>query len=227
MDQDTPIEGWTFKIWKDTVFKIVAAVFVLAILVLSLWPSVWSGALFVLSAGVLLLILYFFRNPKRNVIDEPGLVVGPGDGTVKEITHVREERYLDSDVLRIGLFLSILDVHVQRVPLAGTVSLVDHQPGAFLQAFRPEASEENEYIAMRLETAYGPVLVKQIAGILARRCINFGKPGQELRTGQRYGLIRFGSRVDLFLPPEAEALVSEGDQVYGGITPIARMHNHE
>jgi phosphatidylserine decarboxylase len=142
---------------------------------------------------------------------------------VVEITHEREDYYLKEDIIRISIFLSITDVHVQRVPLGGKVTVIDHQPGQYLQAFKPEASDVNEYIAMVTESGYGRVLIKQIAGILARRCVNYAQPGDTLQTGQRFGLIRFGSRLDLFLPPNAQLLVKIGDKIEGGLTSIAQL----
>ncbi len=169
------------------------------------------------------LLLYFFRDPHRRVLAEPGLVVGPGDGRVVEIWREREESYLRQEAIRVSLFLSLFDVHVQRSPIAGEVVAVEHRPGRYLQAFRPEASQENESLSMHLRTPYGPILVRQIAGILARRCVNYARPGDHLATGERFGLIRFGSRIDLFLPPSAELLLEVGDRVYGGLTPVARL----
>jgi phosphatidylserine decarboxylase len=175
------------------------------------------------AASFWLLILYFFRDPDREVTDAPGLVVSPADGEVVEINRERETRYLGADVIRISIFLSLFDVHVQRIPLGGTVGQVIHQPGQFLPAFKAEASEANEHIAMTLHTEYGRILVKQIAGILARRCLNHRRPGEIVRTGSRFGMIKFSSRVDLFLPPEANLLVTVGDKVHGGISPIAQL----
>lgn len=173
------------------------------------------------AVAVWLLILYFFRDPERQTLDEPGLVVSAGDGEVVEIVDECEASYLHSRATRISVFLSIFDVHVQRIPISGSVTAVQHQPGKFLQAFRPEASTENEHISMLIESDYGPVLVKQIAGIMARRCVNNTQTGQMVHVGQRYGMIKFGSRVDLFVPPEAQLLVKVGDKVAGGLTPIA------
>ncbi|WP_420631101.1 phosphatidylserine decarboxylase [Candidatus Leptofilum sp.] len=190
----------------------------------------WGAGLFLLLAAFLwLLILYFFRDPNRQIKAQPGLVVGPGDGEVVEIIKMTEDRFLQAEVIRMSMFLDITDVHVQRVPLAGKVALVQHQPGKFLQAFRPEASELNEFIAMVTDSeGYGRILTKQIAGIVARRCLNYLKPGDVVQTGQRFGLIRFSSRVDLFLPPTAQMLVKVGDKVTGGITPIAQLKkDHE
>jgi phosphatidylserine decarboxylase len=168
-------------------------------------------------------IVFFFRDPDRQPVREPGLVVGPADGVVVGIDLVEESQYLNTQTLRVSMFLSLWDVHVQRAPLGGTVKLVEHQSGKFLQAFREEASEVNEYIAMVIETDFGPIMVKQISGIVARRCMNYARPGDSVDTGQRYGHIKFGSRVDLFLPPEAEVLVKVGDKVSGGLTRIAQL----
>ena len=177
------------------------------------------------SCGLLwLLILYFFRDPERVDTDlEPGVVLSAGDGEVVEIARERESTYLRRDMIRISVFLSIFDVHVQRVPIDGKVSHIHHQPGRYLQAFRPEASSVNEHIATLIETDHGPVLVKQIAGILARRCVNYLQPGDYVNRGQRFGLIRFGSRVDLFVTPNAEILAAVGDRVAGALTPVARL----
>ncbi len=139
----------------------------------------------------------------------------------------REERYLMADSLRISLFLSVMDVHVQRIPLEGRVAVVEYQPGMFLQAFKPEASKVNEAIATVIETVYGCILVRQVAGILARRCVNYLEVDELVQTGQRFGLIRFGSRIDLSLPPEAQVLVAAGDKVQGGITPVARLEQKD
>ncbi|MEZ4515023.1 MAG: phosphatidylserine decarboxylase [Chloroflexota bacterium] len=187
------------------------------------WPNIATALLLFLVVALWLLVLYFFRDPNRQVIDEPGLVIAPGDGEIVAIIQELEPRYLKGQALRISMFLSLTDVHIQRTPLGGQVTLVDHQPGKFLQAFRPEASDVNEYVAMVTESRYGQVLIKQIAGILARRCVNMARPGDVLTTGQRFGLIKFSSRLDLFLPINAQLLIKIGDKVHGGLTPIARL----
>lgn len=205
---------------------VVATAFFVGAAVLWFWRPGWlSGLLLVLATALWLLILYFFRDPKRQSPAEPGLVLSPGDGEVVAVVEGCEERYLKETVRRVSIFLSVTDVHVQRSPVTGRVALVEHRPGKFLQAFRPEASEVNESIAMIIESDAGRVLVKQIAGILARRCVNYAQVGDELTAGQRFGLIRFGSRVDLFLPLEAQVVVAVGDRVAGGLTPIAHFPN--
>lgn len=219
--------GWPFAQGGGVTIGLVTLLWLTAVGVWNRFTDWIAGILLFLTSGIWLITLYFFRDPNREVVNEPGLVVGPGDGEVVAIMHERETRYLHADSVRVSIFLSLMDVHVQRVPLGGTVTLVEHQPGKFLQAFRPEASEVNEYIAMCIETEYGRILIKQIAGILARRCVNYLSPGTQISTGQRFGLIRFGSRLDLFLPPDAELLIETGDRIEGGTTPIARLHRRQ
>lgn len=214
---------WPFAEGGETTILITSTILATAITLHQSRPN-WLTRLFVLLATVLMgFILYFFRDPNREVLDQPGIVVSPGDGEVVKIVREQEDSYLHREVIRISIFLSVVDVHVQRVPIGGKVAMVAHKPGLFLQAFRPEASQLNEHIAMIIDSEYGQVLVKQIAGILARRCVNHARPGDQVTTGQRYGLIKFGSRVDIFLPPDAQLLIHEGDLVRGGITPIAKL----
>jgi len=223
MKPDKPIPGWTFNIYQDSTFRLTTFLVIITIMAVLRQPNLLSFTLMIIALGIWLLVLYFFRNPERAVVDKPGLLVGPCDGTVMDITNIQEDQYLHAETIRIGIFLSVFNVHVQRAPLAGEVTLVQHQPGKFLPAFNPDASKENEYIAMRIETGNGTILVKQISGILARRCVNFAQLGDRLLTGQRFGLIKFGSRVELFLPPESEILVSVGDPVVGGLTKMAKI----
>jgi phosphatidylserine decarboxylase len=205
----------------------IAIVLLILLLVALLWLFLPGGLvvdiiLFIV-ALVAFVVLYFFRDPNREIVRQAGIVLSPADGKIVSISREHEPIYLQDTAVRVSIFLSVLDIHVQRMPLDGKVLRVDHKPGRFLQAFKPEASDVNEYIAMLLETSYGPVLVKQIAGILARRCVNFAEVGERVRMGERFGLIKFGSRVDLFLPLRAEILVKEGEHVYAGLTPLARI----
>ena len=214
---------WPFAQGGGPTITLISAIFV-GLLALSRRRANFATRLLAaIGFLVWILILYFFRDPNRNLMEEPGLVVSAADGEVVEIICEREDDYLHQDAIRISVFLSIFDVHVQRIPITGTVKMVRHQPGRFLQAFRPEASSVNEYIAMLIQTTFGPVLVKQIAGIMARRCVNDAHPGDIVNGGQRFGMIKFGSRVDLFIAPAAEILVTVGDRVIGGVTPVARL----
>lgn len=214
---------WPLAEGSGPTVLVVTAVLALALLCWFIFTNLGAGIFLFLATCLWLLILYFFRDPNRQVVNQPGCVISPGDGEIVEIAREGEERYLQCETIRISMFLDITDVHIQRVPLGGKVTLVQHQPGQFLQAFRPEASAVNEYIAMVIEGEYGRLLIKQIAGILARRCVNKMQPGDTVQTGQRFGLIKFGSRLDLFLPPNAQLLVAVGDKVNGGLTPVAQL----
>jgi phosphatidylserine decarboxylase len=215
--------SWPFAEGGGSTILVVSIAQIVAILVWLRFTNLAAAIFLFLVTCLWLLILYFFRDPNRQIVNQPGFVVSPGDGEVVEIVRECEERYLQAEAIRISMFLDITDVHVQRVPLGGKVALIQHQPGKFLQAFRPEASDVNEYIAMVIEGEYGRILIKQIAGILARRCVNKMQPGDMVATGQRFGLIKFSSRLDLFLPLNAQLLITVGDKVYGGLTPIAQL----
>jgi len=175
-----------------------------------------------LLAALMAVLLYFFRDPDRVPPAGEGIFVAPADGRVVEVERTVEPRFLGGEALKIGTFMSLADVHVNRAPAEGQVALVQHVSGRFLQAFRPEAAEVNEHNLVGLEGRYGRVLVKQVAGILARRIVCWTRPGRALRTGERLGLIKFGSRVDLYLPPGAEPVVHVGDRVRAGTTVVAR-----
>ena len=161
-------------------------------------------------AGLLaLFVLNFFRDPDRDVPPGEGVVVSPADG---KIVYVGEQ----AGQQRVSIFLSVFDVHINRAPLAGTVESVEHRPGRFKAAFDPSASVENEQTVVDLGTRSGPVRVSLIAGLIARRIVTWIQPGQQVARGERIGLIRFGSRVDLILPSDVELQVKKGDRVSGG-----------
>jgi len=223
MNHDPDINNWSFNLWQEPTILVSSFLSAVAIIIAIFIPGWLTFILLGLTLAAWIVILNFFRDPDRVALDQPGLVVGPCDGEVVSIDLMKEEQYMEVDTIRVGIFLSLFDVHVQRIPLAGEVTMVDYKPGKFLQAFRPEASDVNEFIAMQINTPYGNLLVKQIAGILARRCINFAKPGDLVRTGIRFGHIKFGSRVDLFLPSKAIVEIAVGDKVIGGLTPIAQL----
>lgn len=162
-----------------------------------------------------LFVLFFFRDPERVVPDGAGIVVSPADGKVIVVKDVHETDYLKQDVKQISIFLSVFNVHVNRIPVGGTVEGVKYLPGKFLAAWDDKASTDNEQTAITIAAGKDRVLVKQIAGLIARRIVCYAKPGDTVKTGERYGLIRFGSRVDIFLPKTAEVRVKVGDRVKG------------
>lgn len=179
--------------------------------------------------GVVLTLwcVYFFRDPDRHVPTRDGLIVSPADGVVQMIERSvpPEELGLGSDpLLRISVFLNVFNVHVNRVPLGGTVVKQVYRPGKFLNAALDKASEENERHAVHLKTEGGKDIVfVQIAGLVARRILCHLTDGQEVRTGERFGLIRFGSRTDIYLPEGVEPLVGVGQNMIGGETIIADL----
>jgi phosphatidylserine decarboxylase len=170
-----------------------------------------------LSAGAL--VAYFFRDPQRVPPGDPGVVVSPADGRVMEIV---SEQLDGRPGQRVSIFLAIWDVHVNRSPMAGRVQRLDYRPGRFYAAMRSRASSENEQNVIRLETDHGQIMFKQIAGWVARRVVCWKKPGDSLALGERIGLIRFGSRMDVWLPENAEIVAKVGEHVAGGVSVLAR-----
>jgi phosphatidylserine decarboxylase len=166
-----------------------------------------------------LFVLYFFRDPERRIPGGDGDVVSPADGRVVVIA---EEPFNGRQGTRISIFLAVWNVHVQRAPLAGRITEVKYRPGRFHAAMRARASEENEQNVFRLETPAGEVVFKQIAGWIARRVVSWKKKGDAVARGERVGMIRFGSRVDVWLPAGAEIRIRKGQNVAGGSTILAR-----
>lgn len=158
---------------------------------------------------------FFFRDPERTPQGGAGAVISPADG---KVTGADES----AGGARVSIFLSLFDVHVNRAPMEGTVEEVRYRPGAFLAAYREDAAERNEQNEIRLRTGAGSVIVRQIAGVVARRIVCRARPGDRLARAERFGLIRFGSRTDVVLPPGFSLAVRPGDRVRGGETVIAR-----
>jgi phosphatidylserine decarboxylase len=186
------------------------------------WLLGWNFLAY-LGALAGLFFLYFFRDPERAVPPEAEAIVSPADGKVILVDEVPEEKFLRGPAKRVAIFMNVFDVHVNRSPVAGTVAASEHRNGRFLAAFKGEAEKANEQQATLLEGNDGrQVLVVQIAGLLARRIILFPSPGDRLVRGERLGMICFGSRVDLYLPPTCEILVKKGDRLKAGASIVAR-----
>jgi len=166
----------------------------------------------------------FHRNPRRCAPEDSFLLVAPADGKVTDLVEVDEPRFIKGKAKRVGIFLSVFDVHTQPAPCDATLKFVDYQPGRFLDARDRDASSKNESQILGLETPDGiRLVVKQIAGRIARRIVLWRLVDEEVKRGELLGMIRYGSRVELYLPHEfAEILVREGDVVRGGKTPVAR-----
>lgn len=172
---------------------------------------------------ITLFMLYFFRDPDRTTPDGDNLFISPADGTIIKIEKVREAKHLKGDSIEISIFMSPLNVHVNRAPSDGTVESVVHTKGRFLSAFKDEASIQNENIAMLLNTKHGQILVRQVAGFVARRAVCRVKPGDTLIKGQRYGVIKFSSRLDVYLPVNTGIKVKLGDKVSAGETILGTV----
>ncbi len=185
--------------------------------------GVWVQALAGLLTVLALFTVWFFRDPRRAVPTAPGLVLAPGEGRVILVDEADEPSFFGARARKISIFLSIFDVHVQRSPLSGTVTHRTYRPGAYAVAWLDKASEDNEQASLGLETPHGKVLVRQIAGLVARRIVTDPVEGQSVERGERIGLIRFGSRVDLFLPLHWEVTCAVGDRARVGVTVLARQ----
>ena len=183
-------------------------------------------------AAAALFVVWFFRDPERTAPPGEDRVVSPADGRVMSVgpVAVREDDFLaghagggddDRVMTRVTIFLSVFNVHVQRAPLAGRIGGYAYREGRYLPAWESEASRQNEQASLAIETAAGPVVVRQIAGLVARRIVTYARVGDRVGRGERIGLIRFGSRVDLFVPAEWRIEVEPGDRVRGGETVVA------
>ena len=198
---------------------IVAAAFLTLLALLSGWE--WAALVF---AVIAFAFLGFFRDPERVPPQGDDLILAPADGRVVGVRQVEKEGLFQGTGARVSIFLSPLDVHVNRAPVRGRVEGIQYQKGKFLAAYKEEASENNEKNALSIVDAKGRRLgVVQIAGVLARRIVCYVKKGDALEPGQRFGLIMFGSRVDLFLPGETRVDVVEGQRVRAGETIIGRL----
>ena len=196
-------------------YKFAVAPLGLGVLALALrWN--WTGGILVFLAAF---ILYFFRDPERIVPADPAVVVSPADGRVMEIV---DQAMGSQPGRRVSIFLAIWDVHVNRAPLAGRILKLEYRPGRFLAAMRSRASAENEQNVIHLSTERGEIVLKQIAGWIARRVLCWKAEGDTVTLGERVGMIRFGSRVDIWLPREAEIVVRPGQHVAGGSSILAR-----
>jgi phosphatidylserine decarboxylase len=184
------------------------------------WP-LWLLA-FLLTV-VALWVAYFFRDPQRHGERGERLVISPADGKVVMITEVDEPTFMKSRAIRVSIFMNVFNVHVNRYPVSGIVRLVQRKPGRFLNAAAEESSLENEQSSIGIESGSNHILVRQIAGLIARRIVTDSKEGEHVKQGERMGLIRFGSRVDVFLPLGSTVRVKPGDVTFSGVTVIAEL----
>ena len=189
-------------------------------------PPGWywvDGLILALALFLLIAILQFFRNPTRGWTTEENAVVSPADGKVVVIEEVYEGEYLKEEYIQISVFMSPTNVHVNRYPISGIVKYVRYHAGKYLVAWHPKSSTENERTTIVIENKKGPVLMRQIAGAMARRIVYYAKQGDQAEQSQEMGFIKFGSRVDVFVPKSANIEVSLEEKVKGGITVLATL----
>jgi phosphatidylserine decarboxylase len=195
---------------------ILAFITVIVAMAVDPYWSIVPGVLF-------LFVTFFFRNPRRTVPSDPALVLSPADGTVMGVSEVFEDQFLIETAIKVTIFLSVFNVHINRSPIDGEIKFQQYTCGRFRPAYKESAGCENERHTLGLENERMKVLVTQIAGILARRIVSWVTLGSLLQRGQRYGMIKFGSCTELVVPAAVEILVQKGDKVRGGETVIGRL----
>lgn len=198
-----------------------ASVEAVAILAAVLTRSPWAIAFAIVASLLAVWVVYFFRDPEREGPRGERLVISPADGKIVSVVEVHEPAFIRGPALRISVFMNVFSVHVNRYPVSGVVRYRHYNPGKFLNAAIEKASLENEQSSVGIDAAPGRVLVRQIAGLVARRIITYSREGDRAAQGERFGLIRFGSRVDVFVPTTCRARVAVGDQVSAGLTVLA------
>ncbi len=200
--------------------------FIINIIVYLQYPKSILAANVIVSALLFIFVMFFFRNPSRVVeIDDPSLVVAPADGTVVVVEPTEEHEYFGDKRIQVSIFMSIFNVHANWVPIGGKVLMVKHHDGNYRVAYSPKASIENERSTIVIETpAKTQILMRQIAGAIARRIVTYAKAGKSYHLNEQIGFIKFGSRVDLFLPMDAEIFVTVGESTTGNETIIARLN---
>jgi phosphatidylserine decarboxylase len=198
-------------------FVLIGLFIAIAFIFAGIW---WLAVVFILLAAF---TAYFFRDPDREITSEENLVVSAADGRVTRIEKLNPENADSPNV--VSVFLSVFDVHINRSPITGEIAEVVYSKGKFVIATREDASQINEQNALTIKNERMTIVCKQIAGVLARRIVCWKRAGDRVRLGERFGLIRFGSRTDLILPPEVEIAVKVGDRVRGGVTIIGRLQS--
>lgn len=205
-------------------FIVIAVLVAIGAFGLALARRSWPLWLFAVALTVIAVwVAYFFRDPSRTGERGEQLVIAPADGKVVMITEVDEPTFLKERAIRVSIFMNVFNVHVNRYPVSGIVRFVERKPGRFMNAAASEASLENEQTSIGIESGSNHLLVRQIAGLIARRIVTDAKEGDHVRQGDRMGLIRFGSRVDVFLPTATTMRVKVGDVTYAGSTVLGTL----
>ena len=209
---------------EGLVFIVVAALIATAAYAAALTRRSWPLWLLAFALTLIALwVAYFFRDPERSGDRGDRLIISPADGKVVMITEVDEPTFVHGRAMRVSIFMNVFNVHVNRYPAAGTVRYVHRNPGKFMNAAVEQASLENEQTSVGLEVGGRRILVRQIAGLIARRIHTYSREGERVEQGERMGLIRFGSRVDVFVPPSSAVRVKVGENTVAGTTVIAEL----
>jgi phosphatidylserine decarboxylase len=211
-------EGYSTLAWSFIIFAVIN---LLSFYFLSFEAPVISAAIFIVTLGLLLFLISFFRLPKRPLTISDNAIVAPADGTVVAIEEVQADEYFTDRRIQVSIFMSLLNVHVNRNPVSGEVAYSQYHKGKYLVAWHPKSSTENERHTVVYRKGGKEVLTKQIAGALAKRIVNYLQAGQQVKQTEEMGFIKFGSRVDLLLPLDAKVKVKIGDKPKGGVTVVA------
>lgn len=209
---------------RRTVFSLLllGIIFSIFSIIKPYWFLIIPAIIFWLFSGF---VTYFYRDPERKIPQEKNAILAPADGKVVSIEDVQENDFLHDTVTRISIFMSPLNVHINRIPVSGQVDYVRYKPGKFLAAYRPEASAENEQAAVGITNGTFKILFTQISGVLARRIICNVKEGDQVQQGHRYGMIQLGSRVDVYLAKNVEVKVGINQRVQGGLSILGVIQN--
>jgi phosphatidylserine decarboxylase len=209
---------------EGLVFIVIAALIAMGAFGLALIRRSWVLWLLAFALTIIALwVAYFFRDPERTGDRGRDLVVAPADGKIVMITNVDEPGFIKGEATRISIFMNVFNVHVNRYPVDGTVRFLHYNPGKFLNAAAEKSSLENEQMSVGIESNGRKLLVRQIAGLIARRIVTYSKDGEQVRQGERMGMIRFGSRVDVFFPTNAHVRAKVGDLTTAGTTVLAEL----
>jgi phosphatidylserine decarboxylase len=209
---------------EGLVFIVIATVIAMGAFGLALVRRSWVLWLVAFFLTLLALwVAYFFRDPERTGDRGKDIVVAPADGKIVMITNVDEPGFIKGEATRISIFMNVFNVHVNRYPVDGTVRFLHYNPGKFLNAAAEKSSLENEQMSVGIESDGRKFLVRQIAGLIARRIVTYSKDGEQVRQGERMGMIRFGSRVDVFIPTSSNVRARVGDLTTAGTTVLAEL----
>jgi phosphatidylserine decarboxylase len=211
-------EGYTTLAWSFIIFAVIN---LLSFYFLSFEAPVLTAVISIVTLGLLIFLISFFRLPKRPLTISENAIVAPADGTVVAIEEVQADEYFNDRRIQVSIFMSPLNVHVNRNPVSGEVAYSQYHKGKYLVAWHPKSSTENERHTVVYRKGGKEVLTKQIAGALAKRIVNYLQAGQQVKQTEEMGFIKFGSRVDLLLPLDAKVKVKIGDKPKGGVTVVA------